>query len=548
MSDTPTFAPLRHPAFRRVWSSSLLSNFGLLINGVGAGWAMTEMSGRADQVALVQTALMLPYLLFSIAAGAISDTYDRRAVSISMLAFALFSAITLTGVAAAGWLTPNLLLLLCFLSGTGNAMLGPAWQASVSEQVPPQNLGQAVALNAVSYNIARGFGPALGGVIVAAAGPVAAFGVTALCYLPMLLAFYLWQRVKEIPRLPPERIGWAIISGVRFVVHSPPTRIVIVRAALTGIAGASIHSLMPLMARDMVGGTAATYGVLLGSFGIGAVIGALLMPILRQRLSGERHVGASTALLGATIMLLSLASSVWIAIPVLCVAGILWMQPLTQFNIVIQTQAPRWVVGRALAAFQAATAGGIATGSWLWGQVGEALGTAHTFTVSGLAMVACVAASWLWPLNHEVNDLGDRDKPLADPEVQLNLTGRSGPLVIEIEYQVDPDRARNFYDAMLEVRRFRQRNGAYQWSLARDIADDTCWVERFVCPTWHDYLRQRERMTAGEQAVLERARAETADRSAGRIRRLLERPIGSVRWRSESRDPGLILPINSGSG
>lgn len=548
MTGGSSFSPLRHVVFRRIWLASLLSNFGLLINGVAAGWTMTELSPRADLVALVQSALMLPYMLFSMAAGAISDTYDRRRVSLLMLCFALLSSLLLTGVTLAGWLTPTLLLMLCFLSGTANAMFGPAWQASVSEQVPAEDLGPAVALNSVSYNIARSFGPAIGGVIVAAAGSVAAFGVTALCYLPILFALFFWRREREMPRLPPERIGWAIVSGVRYVMHSPTTRLVIVRSVLTGLAGGSISSLMPLIARNLIGGTAATYGLLLGVFGIGAVVGALAMPWLQKRLPGERHVGGSTALLGLVMIVLSQARSEWLALPALFVAGMLWMQPLTLFNIVIQTQAPRWVAGRALAAFQAAMAGGIAGGAWLWGHVGESLGTANAIAWSGIAMIACLGMSRIWPLGSLTNDLAERDRPLATPEVRLGLTGRSGPIVVEVEYRVDPSRARLFYDAMLEVRRFRQRNGASLWSLARDIADEECWVERFSCPTWHDYLRQCDRMTAGEQAVLDHALGYTIDQRSDRVRRWLERPMGSVRWLAETRDPGLVLPVNPGSG
>lgn len=542
MSTARSFAPLRHQVFRHIWLASLLSNFGLLINGVAAGWAMTELSGQADLVALVQTALMLPFMLFSLVAGAISDTYDRRRVSMAMLGFALASSVLLTGVAWAGWLTPGLLLVLCFLNGTANAMFGPAWQASVSEQVPPEDLGPAVALNSVSYNIARSFGPALGGLIVAVAGAVTAFGTTALCYLPILLALYLWRREQVPPRLPPERIGWAIVSGVRYVVHSPPMRAVILRALLTGLAGGSISSLMPLVARDLIGGSAAIYGLLLGVFGIGAVLGALVMPVLQSRLRGEWHVGGSTALLGLTIIALSLSRSLWVAMPVLFLAGIMWMQPLTQFNIIIQTAAPRWVAGRALAAFQAAIAGGLAGGAWLWGHIGTVVGTAPAIAMSGLAMVGCVLASRIWPLEQEASDTAIRDRPLATPDVRLALTGRSGPIVVEVEYRVEPERA------MLAVQRFRQRNGASLWTLARDIADESCWIERFSCPTWHDYLRQRERMTAGELAIFDLALAETMDGRGDRVRRLLERPVGSVRWRSESRDPGLVLPMNPGSG
>lgn len=535
-----TFGPLRHRDFGRIWAASVLSNFGLLINGVGAGWAMTEMSGKAEDVALVQTALMLPYMLFAVPAGAISDTYDRRKVSIVMLVFACLSAGILTGVTVAGWLSPALLLLLCFLSGTANAMFIPAWQSSVGEQVPQEDLPPAVALNSVSYNIARSFGPAVGGLIVAAAGAVAAFGVTAFCYLPIMLALYLWKRRPDPPRLPPERIGSAIVSGVRYVFHSPAARKVIVRSVAIGLSGASISSLMPLIARDMLGGSAAIYGVLLGAFGVGAVLGALVMPAIRQRLSMESHVAASLGLMGISVILLSFMRSPITAIPLLMLAGGFWMQPLTLFNIAIQTQAPRWVTGRALAAYQASMAGGIAVGSWLWGRAAEPLGTATAIGLSGVALVGCVTLTWLLRLPADKIDSGDRD-PLPLPEFRLAITGRSGPITVEVEYAVDPVQARAFYTAMLEVAHIRQRNGAYQWSLARDLEAEQCWVERFSCPTWHDYLRQRDRTTIGEQAVLQRALDETITRSHGRIRRLLERPVGSVRWRSDTRDDGLLV-------
>ncbi|WP_242124050.1 MFS transporter [Sphingobium sp. Sx8-8] len=548
MKEGSSFAPLRHTIFRRIWTASLLSNFGLLINGVGAGWAMTEMSGKPQDVALVQTALMLPYMLFSMLAGAISDTYDRRKTAIAMLCFASTSAILLVASAWSGLLNPTLLLVLCFLIGTANAMFGPAWQASVSEQVPAHDVAPAVALNSVSYNIARSFGPAVGGIIVAAAGSVAAFAVTAVCYLPIMLALYFWRRMPDPPRLPPERIGWATISGIRYIFHSPSMRNVIMRCATMGIAGASISSLMPLIARDLVGGKAATYGILLGAFGMGAVFGALLMPILGRRLSREVHVGGGTAIMGAAVILLSFCRSELAAIPTLIVAGICWMQALTSFNIAIQTQAPRWVVGRALAAFQAATAGGIAAGAWVWGHVSEWLGTAGGVGLSGVALLACVPLGLLWRMAGEGTDVSAREEPLPSPEVGLALTGRSGPISIEIEYRVPAERARQFYDTMLAVALFRQRNGAYQWSLARDIAQPDYWIERFSCPTWHDYLRQRDRMTTGEAAILDRAAAETLDGEPYRVRRWLERPIGSVRWQTETRDPGVTLPFHPASG
>lgn len=538
---------LRHLAFRRILFASLLSNFGLLINGVGAGWAMTELSGKPEKVALVQTALMLPFMLFSIPAGAISDTYDRRKVSMVMLLFAFCSATLLTGVAAAHLLTPGILLVLCFLVGTGNAMFGPPWQASVSEQVPAEDLPQAIAYNSMSYNIARSFGPALGGIIVAAAGAVTAFGITAVCYLPITIAFYMWQRVAEPPRLPPERVGGAIVSGIRYLINAPPMRAVILRSVMTGVAGAALFSLMPLVARDLIGGGPLTYGILLGAFGVGAVSGAFLMPRLRH-FPKENVIATSGITLGVAIILLALSRSLWAAMPVLLVAGCCWMQLLTQYNIVIQTQAPRWITGRALASYQAATAGGIAMGAWIWGSVAQHLGTGWGIAASGIAMLLVTAIGRKLRIADPGAVSETEVKQMADPDEILGLTGRSGPILIEIDYSVDPDQARQFYELMQNVGQFRRRNGAYQWSLARDVGDGSAWVERFSCPTWHDYLRQRDRMTARDRLVHELALEVTRTGQVERVRRFLERPTGSVRWRSESRDPGVLVPFSPSSG
>src|ERR1700754_5226696 len=219
-------APLRHSVFRRIWLASLLSNLGLLIQGVGAAWAMTQMTSSADQVALVQTALMLPVMLISMPAGAIADMYDRRIVALVALAIALSGATALSVLAWLGMVTPQILLAFCFVVGSGNALFGPSWQSSVSEQVPPEALPSAVALNGISYNIARSFGPAIGGIVVATAGAVAAFACNALLYLPLLTALFMWRRVIEPPHLPRERLNRAIVSGIRYIANSPSMRIV----------------------------------------------------------------------------------------------------------------------------------------------------------------------------------------------------------------------------------------------------------------------------------------------------------------------------------
>jgi MFS family permease len=539
-------APLRHSVFRQIWLASLLSNLGLLIQGVGAAWAMTQMTSSADKVALVQTALMLPVMLISMPAGAIADMYDRRIVALISLAISLSGATALSVLAWLGLITPQTLLAFCFVVGSGMALFGPAWQSSVSEQVPAETLPSAVALNGISYNIARSFGPAIGGIVVATAGAVAAFAANAVLYIPLLVVLFLWRRTHEPSRLPRERLNRAIVSGVRYIANSPSIRIVLARTLVTGILGGSVSALMPLVARDLLHGGAQTYGIMLGAFGMGAVVGALNIAEVRKRMSGEAAIRACALSMGAAIVAVALSREPVLTAAALVVAGAAWMLAVALFNIGVQLSAPRWVAGRSLAAFQASIAGGIAMGSWGWGHLTDLVGVETALLVSGALMfVSPVLGLWL-----HMPRVGARNEDaeiLADPEVQLSLTARSGPLVVEIEYRVAQENARGFHNVMQDVQLSRQRNGAYGWSIARDIADPELWTERYHCPTWLDYLRQRNRSTQIERALHLQAIAFHLGAEPVRIRRMLERPFGSVRWKEESPDRAAneVLPVAS---
>ncbi len=542
-------APLRHMVFRRIWLASLLSNLGLLIQGVGAAWAMTQMTSSADKVALVQTALMLPIMLISMPAGAIADMYDRRIVALVSLSIALVGATALSVLAWLGLVTPEILLAFCFIVGSGMALFGPAWQSSVSEQVPAETLPSAVALNGISYNIARSFGPAIGGIVVAAAGAVAAFAINAVLYIPLLVVLFLWRRTSEPSRLPRERLNRAIVSGVRYIANSPSIRIVLARTLVTGLIGGSVSALMPLVARDLLHGGAQTYGIMLGAFGVGAVIGALNIGELRKRMSGEAAVRACTLAMAGAIAAVALSRQPVLTAAALVVAGAVWMLAVALFNIGVQLSAPRWVAGRSLAAFQAAIAGGIAIGSWGWGRLTDAAGVETALLVSAALMFASPLLG-RWLKMPPVDTRNEAAELLADPEVRLALTGRSGPLVVEIEYRVDQENARAFHNVMQEVQLSRQRNGAYGWSIARDIADPELWTERYHCPTWLDYLRQRNRSTQSERALHQRAMDFHLGPDPVRVRRMLERPFGSVRWKEDTPDRAAseVLPVATAAG
>lgn len=550
LSSTGITAPLRYGVFRRIWFASLLSNLGLLIQGVGAAWAMTQMTPDADKVALVQTALMLPIMLIAMPAGAIADMYDRRIVALISLVIALIAATALAAMAGLGFITPNILLLFCFIVGSAMALLGPAWQSSVSEQVPSDVLPSAVALNGISYNIARSFGPAIGGVIVAVAGAVAAFALNAVLYVPLLVTLFLWKRTSETSRLPPERLNRAIVSGVRYITNSPPVRTVLLRTLFTGIAGGSVPALMPLVARDLLHGGAQVYGIILGAFGMGAVIGALNISEVRRRVSGEVAVRICALINGLGIAVLAISTNIVLTAATLVVTGAAWMLAIALFNIGVQLSAPRWVAGRSLAAFQAAIAGGVGLGSWLWGHLTNAFGVEMALLVSAGAMLLLPIVGALWLRMPPVGGKVDDADALDDPEVKLSLTARSGPLVVEIEYRVTQEKAREFHGVMQDVQLSRQRNGAYGWSIARDIADPERWIERFHCPTWMDYLRQRSRTTVIERALYDRAGSFHIGDEPIIVRRMLERPFGSVRWKEDTPDRAAadVLQVSTAAG
>lgn len=542
-------APLRHVTFRRIWLASVFANLGALIRSVGAAWGMTQMTSSADKVALVQTALMLPVMLISMPAGAIADLHDRRIVALVSVAIALTGASALTTLEWLGLITPNLLLALCLVVGTGMALMDPAWQSSVSEQVPSETLPAAIALNSISYNIARSVGPAIGGIVVATAGAVAAFGLNAVLYLPLMISLFLWKRVSEPSRLPPEKLSRSIVSGVRYVANSPAIKIVLARAMVTGVIGGAIVALMPLVARDLLDGGAQTYGIMLSAFGVGAVIGAVNIPELRKRMSGEAAIRACALSMGGAIFAVALSHNAALTATALFVAGAVWMMAWALFNIGVQLSAPRWVAGRSLAAYQAAGSGGIAIGSWGWGYLTDAAGVQTALLISaGLMLISPLLGLWL-----RMPRIGARDQDaeaLADPEVRLPLTGRSGPLVVEIEYRVAQENARAFHNVMQDIQLYRQRNGAYGWSIARDIADPELWTERYHCPTWLDYLRQRNRSTQSERALDQQAVAFHTGPAPVRVRRMLERPFGSMRWKEDApnRAANELLSVDKRGG
>lgn len=531
-------SPLRETVFRRIWIASLLGNFGQLILGVGAAWEMTRLTASPTMVAMVQTAMMLPLMLATIPAGALADVLDRRRVAMAGLAFSIVAAAALTVLAYASLTAPWVLLGFCALIGVGVAIYSPAWQASINEQVSSANLPAAVGLGTISYNLARSFGPALGGVIVLALGAKAAFAINALLYMPLLFAFWLWNREFVPSIIPSEGIGRAIVSGSRYVFHSPTLKRTFVRAFLFGFVGATASALVPLIAKDLLVGDAAVYGILLAASGVGAVIGSLFIGRLRAHWGTDVATGMLLVILAFALILAGFSRNLILTCAAMMIAGGANMLIIALYNVVVQLTAPRWVLGRALSLFGSALTGGIAIGAIFWGAIASYTSIGNAVIASGCAMLVLPLISRLLPIGTESRATVEPASLKNEPEVGLEITLQSGPVVIEIDYRVMAEDAQAFYNRALELKPLRLRNGSYGWSIERDIADPTLWTERYLCLTWADYLRVRDRHTLADAQAQNHLSALLMKDRPVIVRRRLYRPFGPVRGRADTPDLG----------
>jgi MFS family permease len=528
MTGTSPLAPMRHGIFRAVWFASLASNFGGLIQSVGASWMMASIADSADLVALVQASTTLPIMLFSLVAGAIADNYDRRVVMVVAQFFMLAVSVALTACTFLGLITPWILLTFTFFIGCGTALNGPAWQSSVGEMVPRSDLPAAIALNSMGFNIARSVGPAIGGAIVAAAGAATAFAVNALSYLALIFVLVRWRPHREARTLPPETLGVAISAGLRYIAMSPVILNVLGRGFVFGFAASAAQALMPLVARDLVQGGPVTFGLLLGAFGAGAVLGALLTTRLRQLLSVEALVRLSFLGFGICAMGAALSSRTPLTMAAMALGGACWVLALSTFNVTIQLSAPRWVVGRALAIYQTSAFGGMALGSWIWGVLAEQIGVGGALVISALAHVigGVIGVVSALPDLKEINL--DPLRRWTEPKVALDIQPRSGPIVITIEYVIRQEDEVEFRAVMAERRRVRRRDGARHWTLLRDLSDPQVWIERYHTPTWLDYVRHNQRITQADARIGERLRELHRGPEPPRVHRMIERQTGSL--------------------
>jgi len=505
------FEPLRAPLFRKLWVASTISNLGGWMQDTAGTWLMTVLTPSPLLIALMQTAASLPVVLLGLLAGATADIFDRRRLLLFWQAWMLGAVALLSLLTFLNILSPWVLLMLTFLLNVGTAMNSPAWQAIMPELVPREQLPDAVSLNSAGFNLARALGPALGGMAVAAfahadTGAAWTFLLNSLSFVGVILVLYQWRRNPLFKSaLPAERIFGSMRAGIRYIQYAPPLKAALARAFVFTLFVSAVWSLLAVVAaRDLHQG-ALGYGILNGSMGLGAVVGATNLPRVRRKFSADMIIAISTGVFIGTLLILAFVRYPLVIIPVLLVAGFAWTSTMSTLNLAVQISAPHWVQARALGTYQMVFSGGMALGSVIWGLIAEHLSTPISLTSAAAGMLITLPFSLrMHVLRGEQPDLSPYRSTYMLPQLAIEPEMSDGPVRVLIDYDIDPEDYNDFVHAIHELKDVRLRDGAMRWGIFQDANDPRHLNETFVMESWIDYLRQRERFTASDLTIRDR--------------------------------------------
>jgi len=488
--------PLKSATFRNLLIADVVSDIGTFMQSVGAAWLMVSLNAGPSYVALTQTASALPFFLLALPAGALGDIVDRRRLILATEIWMVAISLLLSVITLAGRMSPVLLLILTFALSAGDAFETPTWRAVLPELVRKEDLPSASALNGIEFNLARAVGPALAGLIIASTGVATAFFVNTVSFLGVILVVWRWRRAVAKRTTPAERVGGATVAAIRYVRYSPGIRTIILRAGTGMFFASALVALLPSIARS-VDGSPLGYGALLGCFGVGAVVGAVTMQRARRRWSSDIVVSAGLVVFGLVTIASGQARHLIVLGLLMLIGGASWTSFMSLFNVQILNQAPDWVRARVLAISLLVLQGAVAGGSALWGVAAGRLGIGTALFWAGVGTIATTSIGLFLRFPETGIDLTPWNHwrmPTANPEEFENR----GPVLVTVEYLVDPDQLETFISAIHEYGRIRRRDGASRWGICRDLEAPDRHVETFVVASLAEHLRQHERLTRAD--------------------------------------------------
>ncbi|ARV58107.1 MFS transporter [Nostocales cyanobacterium HT-58-2] len=502
------WTPLRQPMFRALWVASAVSSIGTWMHDVGAAWLMTSLAPNSPLlVALMQAASSLPFFLLALPAGAIADVVDRRKMLLWTQGWMLAIAALLGVLTIANITTPWILLVLTFTLSIGSSMNMPVWQAITPELVPREELPQAVTLSGIVINLSRSIGPALAGIIIATAGTGVVFLLNAASFVTVLFVIYRWQRTHEKSALPTERVVGAIQAGIRYVRYAPVFRSVLIRTIAYIFFASALFALLPLLGRQELKLDAFGYGIVLGFWGIGGLAGAFILPKARQRFSIDRLVAGSSLLMGMMMLAIAFFRIIPVVWAAMLLVGISSLTVMVSLNVAAQTAVPTWVRARALSVQLLVFQGSLVLGSLLWGTLAQRTNISIALASAAIGLIVCVVLGVRYRLRcAEKLDL-QASLHWEQPPIAFEPCPNDGPVLITLEYRIDPANAEEFTKVMQALSQIRRRDGAIQWGLYQDLSNPGRFVETALVESWAEHKRQFERVTNTDKVIEERVRA-----------------------------------------
>jgi len=502
MTAHSAWAPLARPTFRMLWIVWATANISMWANDVAAAWLMTTLTSSATLIAMVTTASSLPVFLLGLPSGALADIVDRRKYFITTQVWVAVNAAVLYLVSVTVGLTPTLLLLLVFTNGIGLAMRWPVYAAIIPELLPRTELPQGLALNGIAVNVSRIVGPLMAGAIIQSAGSEYVFALN--CGLSIFCAAVLlrWKRESKPPSvLPGERFIGAMRLGWQYVRESSRMRDAIVLTCTFFVHATALIALLPLVARRMVDGGAGVFTLLLAALGLGAIIAATQLPRLRHRWNRDELALRGSVLQAASTAVVALSDHLWMAMPAMFLGGAAWIVAANSVAVSAQLALPDWVRARGMAIYQMAIMGSTAAGAAMWGWIAE-----RTSVQASLFTCALTALAALFFTRNRVLEGGPAEDhtpthPWDEPVPAQPIEPDDGPVMVTLEYVIDPARKGEFEAIMAESRSARLRQGAVSWGLFEDLQRPGRFVEYFACDSWADYLRRFDRFTAQDERL-----------------------------------------------
>lgn len=492
------WAPLRRPVFRLLWGTWLTANICMWMNEVASAWLMTTLSTSPVMVALVQSASVLPVVLFGLPSGALADILNRRRWFMFTQFWVAANAVVLCVVLAADAMTAPLLLALTFGNGIGLAMRWPVYAAIVPELVPRAELPSAIALNGIAMNTSRIIGPVVAGALIASLGTGYVYLLNAALSLVAGFVIMRWRLEPKASVLPGERFLGAMRVGLQYVAQSPLMRSILLRIAIFFLQSTALLALLPLVAKRMPGGGAWTYTFLLASLGLGAIATAFLLPRLRVLITRERLLRDGTVLQAFAMVAAGFAPNVWAAVPAMMLAGAAWLAVVNTLTVSSQLALPDWVRARGMSLYMMTMMAATSVSAAVWGQVASLIDVPWTFVAAAATGIALLLLSGsLHATPAEQHDLTPA-RILKEPVPAFPVEHQMGPVMVTVDYQIDPSRAAEFASVMRESRANRLQMGALSWGLFHDTSEPGHYIEYFLDESWADHLRRFDRFTAAD--------------------------------------------------